>query len=106
MTTIELRVNGRLVSASVEPRVHLADLLRDRLHLTGTHLRCEQGVCGACTLLVDGQPARACITYAVLCAGAEITTIEGLDDDPVVAALRALSRPSTACSAGSARRPC
>ena len=66
----------------------LADLLREKLGLTGTHLRCEQGACGACTLLIDGQPARSCITYAVLCEGAEITTIEGLDDDPVMAALR------------------
>jgi carbon-monoxide dehydrogenase small subunit len=88
VTTIELRVNGRAVSESVEPRTHLADFLRDRMHLTGTHLRCEHGVCGACTLLIDGQPARGCITYAVLCHGAEITTIEGLEHDPVVAALR------------------
>jgi carbon-monoxide dehydrogenase small subunit len=88
VTPIELRVNGRAVSASVEPRTHLADLLRDRLHLTGTHLRCEQGVCGVCTLLIDGQPARACITYAVLCHGAEITTIEGLEHDPIIVALR------------------
>src|SRR5207302_7377149 len=69
-------------------RLNLADLLRERLGLTGTHLRCEQGACGACTLLIDGQPARSCITYAVLCEGAQITTIEGLEDDPVMAALR------------------
>jgi carbon-monoxide dehydrogenase small subunit len=56
--------------------------------LTGTHLRCEQGACGACTLLIDGEPARSCITYAVLCEGAGITTIEGLENDPVMAALR------------------
>jgi len=58
------------------------------LNLTGTHLRCEHGACGACTLLVDGEPARGCITFAVQCEGARITTIEGLDDDPVIAALR------------------
>ena len=68
--------------------MHLADFLRERLNLTATHLRCEQGACGACTLLIDGQPARSCITFAVLCDGAEITTIEGLEDDPVMAALR------------------
>jgi aerobic carbon-monoxide dehydrogenase small subunit len=88
MRPIQLVVNARLVSDSVEPRTHLADFLRDRLNLTGTHLRCEQGACGACTLLIDGQPARSCIIYAVLCDGATITTIEGLEDDPVIAALR------------------
>src|SRR5262249_53190470 len=76
------------VCEGVEPRTHLADLLREKLSLTGTHLRCEQGPCGACTLLIDGQPARSCITYAVLCEGAQITTIEGLEDDPVMVALR------------------
>jgi len=81
-------VNGRSVVESVEARTHLADFLREKMNLTGTHLRCEQGVCGACTLLIDGQPARSCITYAVMCDGAAITTIEGLDDDPVMAALR------------------
>jgi carbon-monoxide dehydrogenase small subunit len=88
MIAIQLSVNGRPTSEAVEPRTHLADFLRDRLNLTGTHLRCEQGVCGACTVLIDGRPARACITYAVLCQGAEITTIEGLEDDPLMAALR------------------
>jgi carbon-monoxide dehydrogenase small subunit len=88
MTTIALTVNGRPIEAHVEPRMHLADFLRDRLDLTGTHLRCEQGVCGACTVLVDGEPARACITYAALCDGAEVTTIEGLDDDPAMGVLR------------------
>ena len=68
--------------------MHLADLLRERLNLTGTHLRCEQGACGACTLLLDGQPARSCIIYAVLCDGAVITTIEGLEDDEIITALR------------------
>ena len=81
-------VNGSPVVETVEPRLHLADLLRERLGLTGTHLRCEQGACGACTLLIDGEPARSCITYAVLCEGAEITTLEGLENDPVMAALR------------------
>jgi carbon-monoxide dehydrogenase small subunit len=88
MKPIRLTVNGRLVVENVEARTHLADFLRERLNLTGTHLRCEQGVCGACTLLIDGQPARSCITYAVMCDGAAITTIEGLDDEPVMAALR------------------
>jgi carbon-monoxide dehydrogenase small subunit len=85
---VQLTVNGRLVVENIEARTHLADFLREKMNLTGTHLRCEQGVCGACTLLIDGQPARSCITYAVMCDGAAITTIEGLDDDPVMAALR------------------
>ena len=88
MTPVRLTVNDIRVVETMEPRTHLADLLREKLGLTGTHLRCEQGACGACTLLIDGQPARSCITYAVLCEGAEITTIEGLEHDSVMAALR------------------
>jgi aerobic carbon-monoxide dehydrogenase small subunit len=88
MTPVALTVNGIPVSEPVEPRTHLADLLRDKLCLTGTHLRCEQGACGSCTLLIDGQPARSCITYAVMCQGADITTIEGLENDSVMTALR------------------
>jgi carbon-monoxide dehydrogenase small subunit len=88
MTPVGLTVNGARVDEIIEPRMHLADLLRDKLCLTGTHLRCEQGACGSCTLLIDGQPARSCITYAVMCQGADITTIEGLENDPVMTALR------------------
>src|SRR5262249_2970790 len=88
MKPVGLTVNAIPVTEVVEPRMHLADLLREKLCLTGTHLRCEQGACGACTLLIDGHPARSCITYAVLCEGAEITSIEGLEDDPVMTALR------------------
>ena len=89
MTMIALTVNARAVEASVEPRTHLADFLRDGLDLTGTHLGCEHGVCGACTLLLDDMPARSCITYAVACDGARVTTIEGLDDDEITIELRA-----------------
>src|SRR6201986_4378471 len=88
MMTIGLTVNGRAINKPVDPRTHLADFLRDQLDLTGTHLGCEQGVCGACTLLVDDMPARSCITFAATCDGARITTIEGLDDDEVAAELR------------------
>lgn len=88
MIEITLTVNGRRRTETVPPRMHLADFVRERLNLTGTHLRCEQGVCGACTLLVDGQPARSCITYAVMCAGAAVDTIEAFQDDAVMAALR------------------
>ena len=89
MTAIGLTVNARSVEASVEPRTHLADFVRDNLDLTGTHLGCEHGVCGACTLLIDGMPARSCITYTVACDGARVTTIEGLDDDEITTELRA-----------------
>jgi carbon-monoxide dehydrogenase small subunit len=88
MSTISLTVNRRAVQSSVEPRANLADFVRDKLDLTGTHLGCEHGVCGACTVLLDGAPARSCITYAVACEGAEVTTIEGLDEDEVTVELR------------------
>ena len=88
MKTLHITVNGRPVVETIDERMHLADFLRDKLNLTATHLRCEQGVCGACTLLIDGEPARSCITYAGLCEGADVTTLEGLEHDPVIAALR------------------
>ena len=88
MNAISLTVNARKISAEVEPRLHLADFLREHLHLTGTHLGCEHGVCGACTLLVDGAPARGCITFAAACGGRDVVSIEGLGDDIVMSALR------------------
>ncbi|WP_158670569.1 xanthine dehydrogenase family Fe-S subunit [Bradyrhizobium guangdongense] len=89
MSTIALHVNRRAVELSAEPRTSLADFVRDKLDLTGTHLGCEHGVCGACTVLLDGVPARSCITYAAACEGADVTTIEGLDEDEVTVELRA-----------------
>jgi carbon-monoxide dehydrogenase small subunit len=89
MMTIGLSVNGRTVNKPVDPRTHLADFLRDQLDLTGTHLGCEHGVCGACTLLLDDMPARSCITFAAACDGARVTTIEGLDNDEIASELRA-----------------
>lgn len=88
MEPISIHVNGRSVSRAAEPRTHLADFLRDELRLTGTHLGCEHGVCGACTVLVDGQPTRSCITFAVACEGQEVTTIEGYDGDAAMQVLR------------------
>jgi aerobic carbon-monoxide dehydrogenase small subunit len=88
MNQISLNINGKPVSGSVEPRTHLADFLREGRDLTGTHLGCEHGVCGACTILVDDMPVRSCITYAVACDGAEVVTIEGLDDDEITRELR------------------
>jgi carbon-monoxide dehydrogenase small subunit len=88
MNTLTLTVNGQLVQKPVSDRTHLGDFLRDVVQLTGTHLGCEHGVCGACTVLLDGEPVRACITYAVACEGRTITTIEGYDTDPVMSRLR------------------
>lgn len=88
MNTVSLTVNGKQVSANVQPRTHLADFVRETQNLTGTHLGCEHGVCGACTILVDGVPTRSCITFAVACQQADVTTIEGLDNDEIAAELR------------------
>ncbi len=88
MKSVRLRVNGKAVEATVEPRQHLADFLREHLLLTGTHLGCEQGACGACTVMLNGQPVRSCIAFAVGCEDAEIRTIEDFDDDPLMRALR------------------
>jgi carbon-monoxide dehydrogenase small subunit len=88
MTPIALTVNGRRVQAAVEPRTHLGDFLREQCRLTGTHLGCEHGVCGACTVLIDGEPSRSCITFTAQCDGQDVRSIEGFDDDAVMAALR------------------
>ena len=88
MTRIALTVNGKPVEADVAPRTHLADFLREQLLLTGTHIGCEHGICGACTVEIDGEIARSCITYAVACDGARVRTIEGFDDDAPMARLR------------------
>ena len=88
MTAIRLRINGDQVADDVPPRLSLADFLRERRNLTGTHLGCEHGVCGACTVLVEGEPARACLMLAVGCDDREIRTIEGFAGDPAMAALR------------------
>jgi aerobic carbon-monoxide dehydrogenase small subunit len=89
MKTISLTLNGTAVRGAVDPSLHLADFIREHRLLTGTHIGCEHGVCGACTLLIDDQPVRSCITFAVTCEGADIRTVEGLDDDPIAARLRA-----------------
>ncbi|MBC7202200.1 MAG: 2Fe-2S iron-sulfur cluster binding domain-containing protein [Pusillimonas sp.] len=88
MSQLNIEVNGRKVSREVLARTHLGDFLRDDLRLTGTNLSCEHGVCGACTVLVDGRPVRSCITFAAACEGRQITTIEGYDTDPIMLKLR------------------
>jgi aerobic carbon-monoxide dehydrogenase small subunit len=100
VTTFALTVNGRIRELSSTPRLSLADALRENCGLTGTHLGCEHGVCGACTVLLDGQPARSCITFAVACAGADVTTIEGLDDDELAGELREAFRRRHALQCG------
>lgn len=78
MSSVTITVNGKEYRREVEPRMTLADFLRHELGLTGTHLGCEHGVCGACTVLIDGRTGRSCLTFAVQADGCSITTIEGL----------------------------
>lgn len=78
MVNVHLRVNGVEYERIVEPRLLLSDFLRDTLGLTGTHVGCEHGICGACTVMLDGQTIRSCLIFAVQVDGAEVTTIEGL----------------------------
>ncbi|MDM0107630.1 2Fe-2S iron-sulfur cluster-binding protein [Variovorax sp. J22R24] len=88
MTSIAVEINGQEIRRDVPARMHLADFVREEGRQTGTHLGCEHGVCGACTVLVDDQPVRSCITFAVACDGHKVRTVEGYADDPVMALLR------------------
>lgn len=103
---IKLTVNGAEKSASVEARRTLADFLRIDLNMTGTHLGCEHGVCGACTVLVDGEPVRSCLMFAVQANGREVTTVEGIaESDGTMAPIqegfwRATSFQCGFCAAG------
>ena len=85
---LTLTVNGDRVTRRVSPRLSLADFLREELHLTGTHVGCEQGVCGACTVRYNGEQIRACLMFAVQAEGAQIETIEGLTESGELAALQ------------------
>jgi aerobic-type carbon monoxide dehydrogenase small subunit (CoxS/CutS family) len=85
---IKLQVNGQPVQAQVSVRQHLGDFLRESQGFKGTHIGCEHGVCGACTVQVDGRAVRSCLTLAVQADAAQVFTIEGLSDDPVVRALQ------------------
>jgi carbon-monoxide dehydrogenase small subunit len=88
VTAIRLDINGVAVADDVPPRTSLADYLREARNLTGTHLGCEHGVCGACTILVDGEPVRSCLTLAVACEGRDVRTIEGFPGDRLMTGLR------------------
>jgi carbon-monoxide dehydrogenase small subunit len=97
---ISLTVNGERVEAHVLPRLNLADFLREHLKLTGTHLGCEHGVCGACTVRVGGEIVRSCLMLAVQVNGATVETIEGLSDSGEIADLQAAFRDRNALQCG------
>ncbi len=97
---VQIRVNGEDVRARVEARKTLVDFLRDDLGLTGTHIGCEQGVCGACTVLIDEEVVRGCLTLAVQCDGAAVQTIEGISDSGVIADLQMAFQERNALQCG------
>ncbi|HVS13064.1 MAG TPA: (2Fe-2S)-binding protein [Thermoanaerobaculia bacterium] len=97
---IDLQVNGESRSARVEPRLLLSDLLRHELGLAGTHVGCEHGVCGACTVLLDGEPVRSCLLFAVQTAGRAVTTVEGLADGDRLHPLQEAFREAHALQCG------
>jgi carbon-monoxide dehydrogenase small subunit len=97
---IALTVNGESVTATVAPRTHLADFLRDQLGLTGTHIGCEHGVCGACTVRLDGAIVRGCLVLAVQADGAAVETIEGMSDSGEIADLQAAFHARNALQCG------
>ncbi len=97
---ISFEVNGKHVTVEVEPRMTLVDCLRHRLRLTGTHVGCEHGVCGACTILVDGEAVRACLILAVQAEGCKVVTIEGLSNDEALTPLQASFRRHHAVQCG------
>ena len=99
-STISVIVNGQKFDRTVEVRLTLADFLREELDLTGTHLGCEHGVCGACTILFDGQAIRSCLMLAVQANGAEITTVEGLSSDGQLNSLQSAFRENHALQCG------
>jgi carbon-monoxide dehydrogenase small subunit len=88
MITLAVDLNGSKVTQAVEPRENLADFLRERCGLTATHLGCEHGACGACTVVVDGQATRSCITLAAMCDGRSVQTLEGFRNEPLMEVLR------------------
>jgi carbon-monoxide dehydrogenase small subunit len=97
---IELTLNGTSVSAEVEPRMTLADCIRHVLRKTGTHLACEHGVCGACTVILNGEAVRSCLMLAVQARSAEVTTVEGLSDGAELSPLQASFKKHNALQCG------
>ena len=97
---IRLTVNGEAVAETIEPRTTLVDFLRETLGLTGSHVGCEHGVCGACTVLLNGTVVRGCLTLAVQCDGAQVETIEGVSDSGAIADLQEAFRRRNALQCG------
>ena len=97
---VSFEVNGRLVEVEVEPRMSLADCLRDELRLTGTHIGCEHGVCGACTVIIDGDAVRSCLMLAVQAEGSSIVTVEGLSREDRLTPLQTAFRKHHALQCG------
>jgi carbon-monoxide dehydrogenase small subunit len=100
MTAISVELNGVKIQDDVEPRQTLADFVRDRCGLTATHLGCEHGACGACTMVLDGVATRSCLTLAVMSDGRSVQTLEGLRDDPAMVLLRRQFHESHALQCG------
>jgi carbon-monoxide dehydrogenase small subunit len=98
--SVQFTVNGKAVSVDAEPRMTLADCLRQQLRLTGTHLGCEHGVCGACTVIVDGDAVRSCLMLAVQAEGREVVTVEGLSNDTELTPLQTAFRKHHALQCG------
>jgi carbon-monoxide dehydrogenase small subunit len=100
MMAVSFEVNGRSAEVEVEPRMSLADCLRDELRLTGTHIGCEHGVCGACTVIVDGDAVRSCLMLAVQAEGSSIVTVEGLSREDRLTPLQTAFRKHHALQCG------
>ena len=100
LITLNLKVNGVAVTKAVEPRTHLVDFLRNELSLTGSHAGCEHGVCGACTVLVNGEIVRGCLTLACQLEGAEVETVEGLTESGAIADLQTAFHQRNALQCG------
>jgi aerobic carbon-monoxide dehydrogenase small subunit len=98
--TVSFNVNGKDVTCEVEPRTTLADLLREELRLTGTHIGCEHGVCGACTVIVDGRAVRSCLLFGVQMVGTQVVTVEGLGTQADLSPLQAAFRRHHALQCG------
>ena len=97
---VQLKVNKRAVTVDVPPHTLLVQVLREHLHMTGTHVGCEHGVCGACTVLVDGDAVRSCLTLAVQMEGRDVVTVEGLSDGAELSPLQAAFRRHNALQCG------
>jgi aerobic-type carbon monoxide dehydrogenase small subunit (CoxS/CutS family) len=100
MMRVSFQLNGKPVEVEVEPRTHLADCLREALRLTGTHLGCEHGACGACTVIVDGAAVRSCLILAVQADGSSVITVEGLSSDDALTPLQSAFRKHHALQCG------